>query len=83
VILICYDESPDSQAGIDHAGELLPGEPVTILTVSVPFIDVMARTGSGLGLAPGMVNIGEIDAASEQTALGAQARASSALGAWG
>jgi nucleotide-binding universal stress UspA family protein len=68
VILICFDGSPDSQSAIDRAGELFKAEAATILTVWVPFIDVMARTGSGLGLAPGMVNLEEIDAASEQNA---------------
>ena len=52
MILIAYDGSSDARSAIDRAGELLSGEPATVLTVWEPFIDVMARTGAGLGLAP-------------------------------
>jgi len=68
VILIAYDGSSDSQSAIAGAGELLSGEPATVLTVWEPFIDVMARTGAGLGLAPGIVDFEEIDKAYEQSA---------------
>jgi nucleotide-binding universal stress UspA family protein len=68
VILIAYDGSQDSQSAIDRAGELLRGEPATVVTVWEPFIDVMARTGAGLGLAPGIVDFEEIDKAYEQSA---------------
>lgn len=69
MILLCYDGSPDAQAAVDRAGELMSGEPATVLTVWEPFIDAMARTGAGLG----MTNLGDgtieaIDAASEQSA---------------
>jgi nucleotide-binding universal stress UspA family protein len=67
VILICYDGSTDAQAAIELAGELLGGQPATVLTVWEPFIDVMARSGAGLALG-GMVNIGEIDQANEDAA---------------
>lgn len=33
VILICYDGSADAQCAIERAGELLGGQPATILTV--------------------------------------------------
>jgi hypothetical protein len=33
VILIAYDGSADAQAAIEHAGELLSGEPAIVLTV--------------------------------------------------
>ena len=39
-----------------------------MLTVWEPFIDVMTRTGSGHGLAPGTVDFEEIDRAYEQSA---------------
>jgi nucleotide-binding universal stress UspA family protein len=68
VILIAYDGSPDAQAAIDHAGELLRGEPSTVLSVWEPFLDVMARTGAGLGLAPGTVDHEEIDRVYERSA---------------
>jgi nucleotide-binding universal stress UspA family protein len=68
VILIAYDGSPDAQAAIDRAGEFFGGEPATVLTVWEPFIDVMTRTGAGLGLAPGIVDYREIDRSYEQSA---------------
>jgi nucleotide-binding universal stress UspA family protein len=68
VILIAYDGSSDARSAIDRAGELLSGEPATVLTVWQPFIDVMARTGAGLGLAPGIVDFEEIDRVYEQSA---------------
>lgn len=68
MILICYDGSPDAQAAIARAGDLFHGEAATVLTVWVPFIEVMARTGSGLALSPGIVDIEEIDAAAEVNA---------------
>jgi nucleotide-binding universal stress UspA family protein len=67
MILIAYDGSPDSQAAIDEAGELLRSEPATVLTVWVPFFEVIARTGAGLGFAPGFDDT-DIDAASEANA---------------
>ncbi len=48
MILIAYDGSPDSQAAVKRAAELLPGQPVTVLTVWEPFTDVMARAGAGM-----------------------------------
>jgi len=68
LILIAYDGSPDAQAAIDRAGRLLAGEPATVLTVWEPFLDVMARTGAGLGLAPGAVDFEEIDRTYERSA---------------
>ena len=68
MILIAYDGSPDAGAAIQHAGELLIGEPATVLTVWEPFVDVMTRTGAGLGLAPGIVDFEEIDTAYERSA---------------
>jgi nucleotide-binding universal stress UspA family protein len=68
VILIAYDGSSDFQSAIGGAAQLLSGEPATVLTVWEPFIDVMARTGAGLGVAPGIVDFEEIDKAYEQSA---------------
>ena len=68
MILIAYDGSSDAKSAIDGAGELFGGAPATVLTVWEPFIDVMARTGAGLGLAPGIVDFEEIDKAYEQSA---------------
>jgi nucleotide-binding universal stress UspA family protein len=68
MILIGYDGSADAAAAIESAAKLFAGERATILTVWVPFIEVMARTGSGLALSPGIVDLEEIDAASEANA---------------
>jgi nucleotide-binding universal stress UspA family protein len=48
MILICYDGSPDSQAAIDRVGELMPGQPATVLTVWEPSVTVIARAGAGM-----------------------------------
>jgi nucleotide-binding universal stress UspA family protein len=68
VILVCYDGSPDAQTAVDRAGELLPGENATILTVWEPFASVMSRTGASLGYGSGAVDADEIDEASRQSA---------------
>jgi nucleotide-binding universal stress UspA family protein len=68
VILLCYDGSADAQAAIDRAGELLGGQPATVLTVWEPFIEVMTRTGGGFGFGGATVDVDEIDARSEQAA---------------
>ena len=54
MILIAYDGSIDARAAIDHAGELLKGQPVTVLTVWERLVDVVTRTGAGMA-------IGEVD----------------------
>ena len=64
VILIAYDGSTDAEAAIDHAAELFSGEQATVLCVWESFVDVMARTGGGLGFVDG-VNFEEIDSASQ------------------
>jgi nucleotide-binding universal stress UspA family protein len=68
MILIGYDGSADAKAAIEHGAQLLKGQPATVLTVWQPFIEVMAHTSSGFGLAPGMVDIEEIDKAMRQSA---------------
>jgi nucleotide-binding universal stress UspA family protein len=68
MILLCYDGSPDARAALDRAGELFHGQPATILTVWEPFIDVLARTPAGFGLAPGMVDNETIDEATRDGA---------------
>jgi nucleotide-binding universal stress UspA family protein len=56
------------EAAIDQAAELFHGEHATVLCVWESFVDVMARTGAGLGFADGVVNFEEIDSASEASA---------------
>ena len=48
--LIAYDGSADAQAAIDRAGELMKGEPATVLTVWERLVDVVTRTGSVIGM---------------------------------
>jgi nucleotide-binding universal stress UspA family protein len=72
MILLCYDGSEDARAAIEHAGELLAGQPTTVLTVWEPFIEVLMRTSYGVGATAGMLNMEEIDAATRD---GAQQRA--------
>jgi len=66
VILIAYDGSKDAQSAVDLAGDLMSGEPTTVLSVWEPFVDVMARTGLGVG--PGVVDFEALDKAYEESA---------------
>jgi nucleotide-binding universal stress UspA family protein len=68
MILICYDGSPDSQAAIDRAGELMPGQPATVLTVWEPFVDVITRTGAGMEFWPVGIDIERMDELAERAA---------------
>jgi nucleotide-binding universal stress UspA family protein len=68
MILIAYDGSPDARAAVEHAGKLVPNEHAIVLVVWEPFAEVMAHTGVGIGLAPGIADFDEIDAASEAAA---------------
>ena len=68
MILIAYDGSPDSRAAVEQAAKLEPGEKAAVLVVWEPFVEVMTRTGAGLGLAPGIVDFEEIDKANEEAA---------------
>jgi nucleotide-binding universal stress UspA family protein len=66
VILIAYDGSKDAQSAIDLAGQLMGGEPAAVLSVWEPFVDVMARTGLGIG--PGVIDFEAIDKSYEESA---------------
>lgn len=84
MILIAYDGSTDAQSAIDQAGELMGGEPTTVLSVWEPFVDVMARTGVGFGFIPGEIDFAQIDkgyeeSARERAAEGAQRAARAGL----
>ena len=68
MILLCYDGSPDSRSAVDRAGELMPGEPATVLTVWEPFIEVITRTGAGMAYWPDGAELDQIDSAAEQSA---------------
>jgi nucleotide-binding universal stress UspA family protein len=69
MILLCYDGSPDARVAIERAGELLGGQPATVLTVWEPFAEVMARASYGFAMASGSaVDIESIDKATREAA---------------
>jgi len=73
MILLSYDGSADAQAAIDRAAQLMPGAAVTVLTVWVPFVALMASSGSGMGMgltaSYGFAESATIDAAGRDAAL--------------
>jgi nucleotide-binding universal stress UspA family protein len=69
MILICYDGSQDAKAAISHAGELIKGEPATVLCVWEPFVEVLTRSSFGIPMFPAEgVDIEAIDASNEKEA---------------
>jgi nucleotide-binding universal stress UspA family protein len=71
VILVCYDGSPDAQAAIDRAGQLMPGSDATVLSLWETVLEAMSRNGS-LGMGLGMIgSYGDdgADAAIKQAAI--------------
>jgi nucleotide-binding universal stress UspA family protein len=68
MIVICYDGSEDSRAAIEKAGDLLRGQPATVLTVWPPFAHILASTPTGLGPMAGLANMEDIDDASRKQA---------------
>jgi nucleotide-binding universal stress UspA family protein len=63
MILICYDGSEDSKSAIGRGGELLRGQPATVLTVWQPFVAVVTRAYAGWGTIAGMQDPVAIDKA--------------------
>lgn len=72
MIVLGYDGSEDARAAIEHAGTLLGGQEMTVLTVWEPFLELLTRTSYGSAMAMGTVDIESIDAANRA---GAQDRA--------
>lgn len=69
MILIGYDGSADAGSAIRHAGELMPGEAATVLTVWEPFVNVVSRSGGGIFFGwPGEAHTAQIDARAENSA---------------
>ena len=66
MVLLCYDGSPDAQAAVERAGELMRGHSAMVLTVWEGLGAVLARTRAGYSI--GALNLDEIDAESEQRA---------------
>jgi nucleotide-binding universal stress UspA family protein len=50
MILLPYDGSADAQAAIDRVAQLAPGAEATVLTVWIPFLNVLAGAGTGMGM---------------------------------
>jgi nucleotide-binding universal stress UspA family protein len=67
MVLLCYDGSEDAKSAIDHAGAVLKSSPAVVLSVWEPLLDVLTRTGFGLGYAP-TFDEEEVDTASERAA---------------
>jgi nucleotide-binding universal stress UspA family protein len=61
MLLIAYDGSLDAKAAIQHAGELMPGTAVTVLTIWEPFTTMLARTPETLRPLARMDEAGDID----------------------
>ena len=63
MIVLGYDGSKDAHAAIEHAGSLLGGQEMTVVTVWEPFLEVLTRTSYGSPLAMAPIDIESIDAA--------------------
>jgi nucleotide-binding universal stress UspA family protein len=72
MIVLGYDGSEDAQAAIAHAGSLLGGQEMTVLTLWEPFIELLTRTSYGGGMVVGTIDTEAIDTANRE---GAQKRA--------
>jgi nucleotide-binding universal stress UspA family protein len=68
MLLICFDGSEDSRSAIQHAAEILDGQPATVLTVWEPFTEVLTRTSFGVMPVASGLDIAEIDAATRTRA---------------
>jgi nucleotide-binding universal stress UspA family protein len=68
MILLAYDGSADARAAIEEAAKLFADQPVTVLTVWEPFVEVVARTTVGFGLVPAIPDADQMDTASGQRA---------------
>jgi nucleotide-binding universal stress UspA family protein len=68
VILIGYDGSADSQAAIDRAGELMPGQAATVLSIWEPFVAVISYAGAGMDVWPDDIDPQRMDELAERAA---------------
>lgn len=68
MILICYDGSADASAAIAQGGELLKGQPATVLTVWQPFSVLATRIAIGWAMVPSLPDPEEIDRTSATSA---------------
>jgi len=68
MILVCYDGSADAQAATDRAGELMPGQAATVLTIWEPFVGVVAHMGLGMEVWPDGIDPQHMDELAERAA---------------
>lgn len=68
MILICFDGSDDSRSAIGKAAELLQGQRATVLTVWVPFTEVLTRASLGVVPITSGLDIEQIDDATRAQA---------------
>jgi nucleotide-binding universal stress UspA family protein len=67
MILIAYDGSDDAKSAIQHAGELMPGQPAVVVTIWEPYLQMITRYPSPTAMLAGEDNVA-IDAASQADA---------------
>jgi nucleotide-binding universal stress UspA family protein len=67
MILIAFDGSEDAKSAIQHAGELMPGQPAVVVTVWEPYAMLVTRYPASTGLLAGEDSVA-IDAASQKDA---------------
>jgi nucleotide-binding universal stress UspA family protein len=71
MILVSYDGSADARVAIERVAQLMPGRPVTIVTVWEPFVDALLRGGGmgfGLGIPGPYGDASEIDKSARDAA---------------
>lgn len=69
MILLCYDGSEDAKAAIESAARLFQAEPVQVLTVWEPFVEMLDHGPAGFGMMAGIPDVGKLDEASHQSAV--------------
>lgn len=72
MILIAYDGSDDARAAIERAGELMCGQPATVLTVWEPYVQIMARSAGPFGMMTGVEDVVGLD---DEASAGAERQA--------
>ncbi len=69
MILIGYDGSPDAHAAIEHASRLFSGSRAIVATVWEPVMELVTRSGGGLGLTAVPDDFTQLDAQADSSAL--------------
>jgi nucleotide-binding universal stress UspA family protein len=61
MIVLCYDGSEHADAAADTTARLMPAEPVTVLTVWETYVELLTRAGFGIGFAPPVADVQQVD----------------------